>query len=60
LWREFVYEYEPDRLAIDVLNGGPMLREWVDDPAATIGDLDAAALADEEAWHEERVCAMLY
>jgi len=60
LWREFVYEYEPDRLAIDVLNGGPWLREWVDDPAATVGDLDAAALADEEAWHEERSAAMLY
>ncbi len=54
LWREFVYEYEPDRLAIDVLNGGPGLREWVDDPAATVGDLEAVAVADETAWQAER------
>ena len=35
LWRDFPYEYERGRLAIDVINGGELLREWVDDPAAT-------------------------
>ena len=35
LWRDFPYEYETNRLAIDLINGGPLLREWVDDPAAT-------------------------
>jgi len=49
LWRDFPYEYET-RLAIDVINGGPLLREWVDDPAAAPGDLDALARADEAAW----------
>ena len=43
IWRRFEYEYERDRLPIDVLNGGPLLREWVDDPAATVADLDALA-----------------
>jgi uncharacterized protein YbbC (DUF1343 family) len=52
LWRDFPYEYEFDKLAIDVINGGPGLREWVDDAAATPGDLDAAAGADEAAWGE--------
>ena len=33
LWRDFPYEYEFDKLAIDVINGGTGLREWVDDPA---------------------------
>ena len=28
----FPYEYEFDKLAIDVINGSPLLREWVDDP----------------------------
>ena len=37
LWRDFPYEYEHGKLAIDVINGGPLLREWVDDPAATPG-----------------------
>ncbi|TNE43964.1 MAG: DUF1343 domain-containing protein [Sphingomonadales bacterium] len=50
IWRDFPYEYELDRLAIDVINGGPALREWVDDPAAAPGDLDALASADEAAW----------
>ena len=50
LWRDFPYEYERDRLAIDLINGGPLLREWVDDPAAAPGDLEAAARADEAAW----------
>ncbi len=34
LWRDFAYEYEHGKLAIDVINGGPLLREWVDDAAA--------------------------
>ena len=52
IWRDFPYEYEFERLAIDVINGGPALREWVDDPAAQPGDLDRVASADEFAWSE--------
>jgi uncharacterized protein YbbC (DUF1343 family) len=59
LWRDFPYEYET-RLPIDVINGGPLLREWVDDPAAKPADLDAAARADEKAWRAERKAALLY
>jgi len=54
LWRDFAYEYENDRLAIDLINGSPLLREWVDDPSATPADLDALTLADEAAWEAER------
>ena len=50
LWRDFPYEYESDRLAIDLINGGPLLREWVDDARATPADLDALAGGDEAAW----------
>lgn len=50
LWRDFPYEYERDRLAIDLINGSPLLREWVDDPSAMPQDLDALARADERAW----------
>ena len=50
LWRDFPYEYEFGKLAIDVINGSPLLREWVDDPARAPGDLDALAAADEAAW----------
>jgi uncharacterized protein YbbC (DUF1343 family) len=54
IWRDFPYEYEHDRLAIDLINGGPLLREWVDDPGAAPGDLDALAAADEAAWERDR------
>ena len=53
LWRDFPYEYECDKLAIDVINGSPLLREWVDDEGAEAGDLDAVAVADEHHWQEE-------
>jgi uncharacterized protein YbbC (DUF1343 family) len=60
LWRDFPYEYVHDRLAIDVINGSPLLREWVDDPGATPADLDALATADESAWLQERAAFLLY
>ncbi len=60
LWRDFPYEYELGKLAIDVINGSPLLREWVDDPAATPGDLDALTTPDEEAWRNEQAPYALY
>jgi uncharacterized protein YbbC (DUF1343 family) len=60
LWRDFPYEYERERLAIDLINGSPVLREWVDDPAATPADLEAAARPDEAAWAAARAPFLLY
>jgi uncharacterized protein YbbC (DUF1343 family) len=60
IWRDFPYEYELERLAIDVINGGPALREWVDDPASEAGDLDAIATRDEAAWRAEVEGMLLY
>ena len=60
LWRDFPYEYERERLAIDLINGSPLLREWVDDPAATPAMLDALARPDEAAWTEARRPFLLY
>ncbi len=60
LWRDFPYEYVFDKLAIDVINGGPGLREWVDDAAAEPEDLDALAGPDEAAWEEARRGCLLY
>ena len=60
IWRDFAYEYEFDRLAIDVINGGPALREWVDDPVARPADLEAAAARDEQRWLEETAGLLLY
>ena len=60
LWRDFPYEYERDRLAIDVINGGEALRRWVDDPAAGPADLEALAGPQEQSWREERQSVLLY
>jgi uncharacterized protein YbbC (DUF1343 family) len=62
LWRgeEFKYEYTNGSLAIDVINGGPALREWVDNTSATPDDLDAITCADEAAWADERRDHLLY
>jgi uncharacterized protein YbbC (DUF1343 family) len=60
LWRDFPYEYAKNRLAFDVINGGDLLRSWVDDAQATPADLDAQAAPDEEAWRAERRNVLLY
>ena len=60
LWRDFAYEYEQGRLAIDVISGSPLLREWVDDASAKPQDLDALAMKDEKAWSSERQAYLRY
>jgi len=60
IWRDFPYEYEKDRLAIDVINGSDLLRRWVDDDQAVPGDLEALATTDEAAWRVARAAALIY
>ena len=60
LWRDFAYEYEHGKLAIDVINGSPLLRDWVDDGAATPADLEALTAPDETAWADARRIHLLY
>jgi len=55
LWRDFPYEYESDRLAIDLINGGTRLRTWVDDTSAKPEDLDVLANVEECEWLEEMI-----
>ena len=62
LWREtdFKYEYTEGQLAIDVINGGPGLRQWVDDAAAEPGDLDNSSKMDESLWVDSTLHYSLY
>ncbi len=60
LWRKFPYEYETERLAIDLLAGGPFLRQWIDDPDATPEEFDARLRANEIKWREIREPFLLY
>lgn len=60
LWRDFPYEYEKDRLAIDLITGGESLRRWVDNRSAKPTDLDAETLPDEARWRDEARGFYLY
>jgi uncharacterized protein YbbC (DUF1343 family) len=60
LWRDFPYEYEHGRLAIDLINGSELLRAWVDDSEATPADLEALTCPDEQSWLDERAAVLLY
>jgi uncharacterized protein YbbC (DUF1343 family) len=59
LWRDFPYEYAFGKLPIDVINGSPLLREWVDRDSRP-ADLDALAIPDERDWEEQRRPFLLY
>jgi uncharacterized protein YbbC (DUF1343 family) len=60
LWRDFPYEYETGKLAIDVINGSDLLRRWVDDPRSTPRDLEELSSADERTWRRERRAFLIY
>jgi len=60
LWRDFPYEYVFDKLAIDVINGSSLLREWADDKSAEPADLDRLTIPDERAWNEQRKDFLIY
>ncbi|HLO19625.1 MAG TPA: DUF1343 domain-containing protein [Sphingomicrobium sp.] len=60
LWRDFPYEYVFDKLAIDVINGSSLLRDWVDDKEAAAGDLESLTVPDERAWERERTELLIY
>lgn len=60
LWHDNLYEYEPGRRAIDVINGSTWPADWVDDKSATVAEL-AEQLATVSAWwHSERKSVLLY
>jgi uncharacterized protein YbbC (DUF1343 family) len=60
IYRDFAYEYVKDKLAFDVINGGPGLREWIENPKASVKDLEKALAADEKQWKKERTPFLIY
>jgi uncharacterized protein YbbC (DUF1343 family) len=60
MWRDFPYEYTAGALPVDFIDGGPLLREWVDDPQATVADREALMAADESQWRQTRAPFLRY
>jgi uncharacterized protein YbbC (DUF1343 family) len=53
IYREFQYEYVKDKLPFDVINGGPRLRNWIEDSKQTPIDLEIDLTTDEKAWKKK-------
>lgn len=59
LWRHHAYEYEPDRIPIDVINGSDRLRCWVDGEESW-EVMERWVTDDLTSWMEERRPYLLY
>lgn len=60
IYRDFAYEYVLNKLAFDVINGGPALKNWIEDPKATPAQLEKALQAQEKSWLKETKGFLLY
>jgi len=60
LWRHHEYEYEPERVPVDVINGGKFLRKWVDDDDQDFDVLEQRLNRELDLWLEERAPFLIY
>lgn len=60
IYRQFEYEYTKNKLAFDVINGGPKLRTWIENSDSSLQQLDAQLKKDEKAWIKTRKQYLLY
>ncbi len=60
VYRDFPYEYVLDKPAFDVINGGPRLKNWIEDSRQAPAALDRALREDERAWRAEAKKYYLY
>jgi len=60
LWRKPPYEYETEKLPIDILSGNEELRHWVEDPKPHVREWDARMKRDEVRWAERVKPFLLY
>ncbi len=60
LWHDLPYEYETEKLAIDLLSGGTFLREWVDNPDLGTDKFDERLKKDEQEWLQARAPYSMY
>ena len=60
LWRLPPYEYEEEKMPIDILSGSDFLREWVEDSESEPEDLNDYLLQDETIWREQVARFLIY
>jgi len=60
LWKKPPYEYEKDKMPIDLICGTAKIREWVDDTSAKTGDLEQMLKPNESLWKKSSKKYQLY
>lgn len=60
LWKKPPYEYEKDKMPIDLICGTSKLREWVDDSNSKVGDLESFLKPNEVLWKKSSKKYHLY
>lgn len=60
LWRQPPYEYEYEKLPIDLLNGTEWVRQWVDDSNASTTDLENFLKPQEDQWSSYVAQSLIY
>jgi len=60
LWRKFDYEYELEKLPFDVINGGTVIRDWIDDDNSKVGDIEKILKRDEQEWFNSIQDILIY
>ncbi|MGE4133058.1 MAG: exo-beta-N-acetylmuramidase NamZ domain-containing protein [Bdellovibrionales bacterium] len=60
IWRPPPYEYETEKMPIDILSGHDSLRKWVADAHPKIQDWESSLAGDELRWSEQREPFLIY
>ncbi|HVJ65646.1 MAG TPA: DUF1343 domain-containing protein [Bdellovibrionota bacterium] len=60
VWRDPPYEYEYEKLPIDLLNGTVKVRQWLDDPRSGMAELEQLLAPGETAWRAKAKKYYLY
>ena len=60
VWRDPPYEYEFEKLPIDLLNGSTSVRKWIDNPSAGINELEALLTPSENKWRASTKPYLIY
>ena len=54
------YEYEYEKMPLDILSGNNFLRSWIEDEQSSVNDLEQKLSTDENLWIKERKNFLLY
>ena len=54
------YEYEYEKPPIDILSGDDFLRDWIENPQASVVELEHRLSTNEKQWEEQRKNFLLY